>query len=156
MKSSRGFLLKRHSFTKLQSSKKLWSTYCTPTAHELALSSLNSSSPVCSMMHGVGEYSYTTINQELDHVFLLFPQRRCGFLFGTWSSAKKNHRDRSSYHKAKILLQREMQKPENFWHTTRSMQHRLILKWLKFFFLLYINAVADTEEEVTVGFFIRI
>ena len=88
MKSSRGFLLKRHSFTKLQSSKKLWSTYCTPTAHELALSSLNSSSPVCSMMHGVGEYSYTTINQELDHVFLLFPQRRCGFLFGTWSAKK--------------------------------------------------------------------
>ena len=119
MKSSRGFLLKRHSFTKLQSSKKLWSTYCTPTAHELALSSLNSSSPVCSMMHGVGEYSYTTINQELDHVFLLFPQRRCGFLFGTWSSAKKNHRDRSSYHKAKIL-QREMQKPENFWYIARS------------------------------------
>ena len=88
MKSSRGFLLKRHSFTKLQSSKKLWSTYCTPTAHELALSSLNSSSPVCSMMHGGGEYSYTTINQELDHVFLLFPQRRCGFLFGTWSAKK--------------------------------------------------------------------
>ena len=60
--SSRGFLLKRDiSFsTKLQSSKKLWSTYCTPTAHELALSSLNSSSPVCSMMHGGGEYSYTT------------------------------------------------------------------------------------------------
>ena len=58
--SSRGFLLKRDiSFsTKLQSSKKLWSTYCTPTAHELALSSLNSSSPVCSMMHGGGEYYY--------------------------------------------------------------------------------------------------
>ena len=98
-----------------------------------------------------------TINQELDHVFLLFPQRRCGFLFGTWSSAKKNHRDRSSYHKAKILLQREMQKPENFWHTTRSMQHSLILKWLKFFSLLIINAVAGTEEEEdTVGLFIGI
>ena len=97
-----------------------------------------------------------TINQELDHVFLLFPQRRCGFLFGTWS-AKKNHRDRSSYHKAKILLQREMQKPENFWHTTRSMQHSLILKWLKFFSLLIINAVAGTEEEEdTVGLFIGI
>ena len=81
------------------------------------------------------EEESTTINQELDHVFLLFPQRRCGFLFGTWS-AKKNHRDRSSYHKAKILLQREMQKPENFWHTTRSMQHRVILKWLNFFRLL--------------------
>ena len=51
-----------------------------------------------------------------------------------------------------------MQKPENFWHTTRSMQHRLILKWLKFFFLLIINAVAgrEEEEEVTAGLFIRI
>ena len=85
------------------------------------------------MMHGGGEYYYKPgIGSRF---FLLFPQRRCGFLFGTWS-AKKNHRDRSSYHKAKILLQREMQKPENFWHTTRSMQHRVILKWLNFFRLL--------------------
>ena len=50
-----------------------------------------------------------------------------------------------------------MQKPENFWHTTRSMQHSLILKWLKFFSLLIINAVAGTEEEEdTVGLFIGI
>ena len=72
---SRGFLLKRHSFsTKLQSSKKLWSTYCTPTAHELALSSLNSSSPVCSMMHGGGEYSYTTYYKPgIGSRFFAFP-----------------------------------------------------------------------------------
>lgn len=74
--SSRGFLLKRDiSFsTKLQSSKKLWSTYCTPTAHELALSSLNSSSPVCSMMHGGGEYSYTTYYKPgIGSRFFAFP-----------------------------------------------------------------------------------
>ena len=71
---TRGFLLKRHSFTKLQSSKKLWSTYCTPTAHELALSSLNSSSPVCSMMHGGGEYSYTTYYKPgIGSRFFAFP-----------------------------------------------------------------------------------
>ena len=74
--SSRGFLLKRDiSFsTKLQSSKKLWSTYCTPTAHELALSSLNSSSPVCSMMHGGGEYSNTTYYKPgIGSRFFAFP-----------------------------------------------------------------------------------
>ena len=97
----------------------------------------------------------STINQELDHVFFAFPTTEMWISF--WHLVRqKNHRDRSSYHKAKIL-QREMQKPENFWHTTRSMQHRLILKWLKFFSLLIINAVAGKEEEEdTVGLFIGI
>ena len=126
------FSSKETFFYQITIFEKTWSTYCTPTAHELALSS----QLVSSLFNDAWrkEESSTTINQELDHVFLLFPQRRCGFLFGTWS-AKKNHRDRSSYHKAKILLQREMQKPENFWHTARSMQHRVILKWLNFFSL---------------------
>ena len=84
------------------------------------------------MMHGGGEYYY---KPGIGSRFFAFPTTEMWISF--WHLVRqKNHRDRSSYHKAKILLQREMQKPENFWHTTRSMQHRVILKWLNFFRLL--------------------